>query len=142
MVGRIGRRSDSTGPNVLLVEDGVLLRLLVSEYLSESGFCITDVADADEALDVLKAGFPIDVVFTDLHMPRGKVDGLGLARWIRLHRPELKVILASGIMCDASPTFEPLHYGPILRKPYDNGELERQLWAAITERATPPRASL
>ena len=35
----------------------------------------------------------MDVVFSDIEMP-GSVDGFGLAKWIREHRPGLDVVLA------------------------------------------------
>lgn len=38
----------------------------------------------------------VDVVFSDIEMP-GSIDGFGLAKWIREHRPGLDVVLAGTI---------------------------------------------
>ena len=38
----------------------------------------------------------VDVVFSDIEMP-GSVDGFGLAKWIREHRPGVDVMLAGTV---------------------------------------------
>jgi CheY-like chemotaxis protein len=82
-------------PAVLVVEDEVLIRSAVAEYLRISGNLVVEAANAAEAIAVLAAGVPIDVVFSDIHMP-GTTDGLGLARWIHHHHPGIRVVLTSG----------------------------------------------
>jgi CheY-like chemotaxis protein len=54
-------------PTVLAVEDVVLARLLVAAYLQESGFQVIEAGSADEAVRVLNAKTPVDVVFSDIH---------------------------------------------------------------------------
>jgi hypothetical protein len=38
----------------------------------------------------------VDIVFSDIEMP-GVVDGFGLAKWIREHRPGLDILLAGTV---------------------------------------------
>jgi CheY-like chemotaxis protein len=79
---------------VLVVEDEVLVRLVIAEYLRECGFKVHEASNADEAVIVLeKPDISVDVVFSDIAMP-GSMDGFGLSQWIRQHRPELGIILA------------------------------------------------
>ena len=76
---------------VLIVEDEVLIRLVISEYLRDCGYRVIEAANADEALVVLKQEeLVIDIVLSDVEMP-GSMDGFGLARWIREHRTGLDV---------------------------------------------------
>ena len=80
---------------VLVVEDEILIRAAVAEYLRKSGYTVVEAADAAEAIAVFASGEPIDVVICDVDMP-GTMDGLGLARWIKQHYCTLPVLLTSG----------------------------------------------
>ena len=80
---------------ILVVDDEVLVRTLVSEYLRDCGFTTVEAASAAEAIEVLTSDLDVDVVFTDIEMP-GSMNGFGLAHLVREHRPHLKVVLTSG----------------------------------------------
>lgn len=80
---------------VLIVEDEILIRMLLSEALRHEGYAVIEAANADEALLVLHASPNPDVLVTDVRMP-GTVDGFQLAAYVRRTRPELKVIITSG----------------------------------------------
>lgn len=67
---------------VLLVEDEVLIRMVVADYLRECGYRVLEAGNADDAFKILTTNEPIDVVCTDVQMP-GTLDGFGLSRWIR-----------------------------------------------------------
>lgn len=85
-----------TGPaTVLVVEDETLIRLLASDSLRDEGFDVVTAASAAEAIAVLESGGRVDFVFTDVTMP-GAMNGVGLANWIRVHRPGLPVVVTSG----------------------------------------------
>jgi CheY-like chemotaxis protein len=82
---------------VLVVEDEVLLRLVVAEYLRDCGFKVIEAAHADEALMVLKQpDLRIDVLFSDIEMP-GSMDGFALAQWTRTNCPGLAVMLTGSV---------------------------------------------
>ena len=51
---------------------------------------------ADEAIIVLEADIAVDLVFADINMP-GTKDGLGLAQWLHDSRPDIKMVLGSGV---------------------------------------------
>ncbi len=80
---------------VLLVEDEVLISHLVAESLSEHGFIVHESPTADEALDYLKSGGEVDVLFTDVNLP-GSMNGAELAVQVRRLRPDLPIVYASG----------------------------------------------
>jgi CheY-like chemotaxis protein len=67
----------------------------------------------------------VHAVLSDIHMPGARLDGIGLARWIRAHRPRLPVFLGSGIQANLSSADAALSSGPLLTKPYDFDVLEK-----------------
>lgn len=115
-----------TPQTILVVEDEVLIRLVIAEYLRECGYKVHEAANANEAVTVLQSpDVSIDVVFSDVIMP-GEVDGFGLARWVRANRPEIQVILTSGIDRSAEVAGMLCEAGPLLDKPYEpQGVVER-----------------
>ena len=122
-------RSDdapASQPTVLVVEDEVLIRMAVSDYLRECGFHVVEAGCADEAMEILKSDTTVDIVFSDVNMP-GKMDGFGLVQWIRRERPQVKVILTSGVTRKAKEAGSLCEDGPVLAKPYHHGDLERQI---------------
>jgi len=117
-------------PTVLVVEDVTLVRLLVADYLRSRNFRVIEASGADEAMIVLEADIAVDLVFADINMP-GTKDGLGLAQWLHENRPDIKMVLGSGV-AGAAEKAERLGYlGPIVDKPYDLPQLERRLRAAL-----------
>jgi CheY-like chemotaxis protein len=53
-----------------------------AEMISDRGFEIIEVENAELAIAVLETRGDVEVVFTDVRMP-GSVDGLKLARYVR-----------------------------------------------------------
>ena len=122
------QQGETPGPTVLMVEGDVMIRLVVAAYLRECGFKVIEASSADEALIVLKADgkVAIDVAFVDIDAAGG-LDGFGLSQWIRRERAEIKIILASGAHRTAKEAGHLCEHGPIMRKPYDHKDLERQI---------------
>jgi len=82
---------------ILVVEDEVLIRLVIAQYLRDCGYRVIEAVHADEALLVLrKSELEIDVVFTDVEMP-GSMDGFALSQWVRSNRPGVDVIPAGSV---------------------------------------------
>ncbi|MBV8169467.1 MAG: PAS domain S-box protein [Alphaproteobacteria bacterium] len=80
---------------VLLVEDDPEVQLAAREMLRVLGCTVLTAGDAHGALDIIKQGADVDVLFTDVVMPGG-VNGIALAREARGLRPDLTVLLSSG----------------------------------------------
>ena len=80
---------------VLVVEDDALVRFDLAETLETAGYEIFEAGDATEAIAVLEANAEIRVVFTDIQMP-GSMDGLALARYVRMRWPPTIIVVSSG----------------------------------------------
>jgi CheY-like chemotaxis protein len=119
--------------SVLVVDDEVLIRLVICDYLRECGYRVIEAANAEEALLVLeKSDLRVDVVFSDIEMP-GDMDGFGLSRWVRDNRPELHMILAGTVPRAVNAAANLCEEGPHLAKPYEPQQVVdwiRQLLAA------------
>ena len=90
---------DATGEKrklVLIVEDDVLLRMDAMQMIEEAGFDVLEAANADDAISILEARSDIDVVFTDIDMPEGSMNGLKLAHAVKGRWPPVKIITTSG----------------------------------------------
>ena len=114
--------------SILVVEDNELLRLTVAEYLRDSGFDVLEASNGDEAIFMLKgdACAAINIVFSDIRMP-GSTDGFGLARWVRAHRPEARIILASGYISLGKEAANLGHAEIVVQKPYSCSDLARRV---------------
>jgi two-component system chemotaxis response regulator CheY len=65
---------------ILITDDSESIRELLSFTLENAGYKILSAVDGEDALKHL-TGSEIDLVLTDLHMP--KLDGIGLIKKIR-----------------------------------------------------------
>ena len=82
---------------VLVVEDDPAVRILVARALPKMGFTVSTAANGREALALMGA-LPEDyvLVLMDIKLPGMATDAL--IREIRLHRPEIAIILMTGLM--------------------------------------------
>ena len=88
--------SDSIGvPNVLVVEDEMILRMRAVDIVEDAGFHPVEAVNADEAISILESRSDISLLFTDIQMP-GSIDGLKLAHAVHHRWPSIKIILVSG----------------------------------------------
>lgn len=81
--------------SVLVVEDEALVRMDVSDRLSEDGFEVYEAATADDAIRLLEAHSDIQILFTDIDMP-GTMDGLKLSAYVRDRWPPVRIVVTSG----------------------------------------------
>lgn len=69
--------------SVLIVDDCATTRRLVGLYLKQQGFALIQAENGLEALEKM-AQTPVDLVITDMNMPR--MDGLSLTRALKQDR--------------------------------------------------------
>ena len=106
------------GQVVLVVEDEILVRMVIADYLRHCGYRVIEASSADEAMIVLQhKDVEVDVVFSDVEMP-GSMDGFQLAKWLRVNRPTVDVILASSVTRATDAAAELCESGPV-PKPYE-----------------------
>ncbi len=79
---------------VLLVEDLAEARALVARALREAGFEVFEAEDGAEALEVAREVGPLDVVVSDVSMPR--VNGPQLAARLSADQPGARFLFTSG----------------------------------------------
>lgn len=86
---------DFTGrETIMLVEDEDAVRMFSARALREKGYNVIDVNSGDKALDILNQGQKIDLLITDVVMP--KMDGPTLSKKVHHLFPNLKTIFISG----------------------------------------------
>jgi PAS domain S-box-containing protein len=99
---------------VLVVEDDEQVRAISVEMLSSLGYRVYIARDGHEALAILQSGEAIDLLFTDLVMPRG-MSGSELARQACKIKPGLAVLLTSGYALRQSAGSDEF---PVIAKPF------------------------
>lgn len=86
--------------HVLVVEDMPSVRMLIAETLIEAGYRCSQAGDVETAQSLLEADPSIDLLLTDVGLPR--LSGRQLAEWARRERPTLPVVLMTGYAENAS----------------------------------------
>lgn len=71
----------SNQPFVLIVDDSITVREMLSMTFSKSGYRVEQARDGQEAWQKLKSGLPCDLIFSDIEMPR--MNGLELLQHIQ-----------------------------------------------------------
>jgi putative two-component system response regulator len=86
--------ADTAPLSVLAVDDELWVRELLRDVLTESGYEVTVVSTAEDALIVLQ-DHAFDCILSDVNLPG--MDGLALSSLLKTLRPELPVILITGM---------------------------------------------
>jgi two-component system, NtrC family, response regulator AtoC len=119
-------------PQILVVDDEVNLRRVLSAQLMRDGYDVHVAVDGEDGLAVL-AEHHIDLVITDLRMPR--LDGMGFLREALRGEPELPVVMitAHGTVDTA---VEALKSGAFdyITKPFDQAEVRAVVRKALESR--------
>ncbi|TDI95971.1 MAG: response regulator [Caldithrix sp.] len=108
--------------NILLVEDQESIRLVIKQWLTESGYNVYAVKDGDEGLAVVRSNPDIEFVLSDIVMKN--MDGLEMLKKCRQAAPELPIVLMSGYTRDEN-IIEALRLGACdyLVKPFEKDQL-------------------
>ncbi|OSI20548.1 sensor histidine kinase [Bradyrhizobium canariense] len=115
-------------PNVLVVEDEMILRMRAVDIVEDAGFCPVEAVNADEAISILESRSDISLLFSDIQMP-GTMDGLKLAHAVHDRWPAIKIVLVSG-QVKPSETETPAD-SRFFRKPLAVDEMISQLQTMI-----------
>ena len=121
------RRQTGGGRHVLLVDDEESILAVTTSILRRQQFAVLAASDGIEAMELLRRhADQIALVMTDLMMPR--CDGVQLAEEVRRFRPELPIIIASGLVPLASESdnrgrLRALGITTVLTKPYSETQL-------------------
>lgn len=114
--------------HILIVDDDMELRELVTSYLSDNGFRVTGVGGGEQMRQVLNKQ-SADLVILDLMLP-GE-DGLSLLRWLReQHGPPVIIVSARGDEVDRIVGLE-MGADDYLAKPFGPRELLARIRAVL-----------
>ncbi len=90
---------------ILLVDDEAEIRDLLCQFLQRTGYVVTSVATAHEALTSVAAGAP-DLVISDLQLEQS--DGLEMIARIKELSPATPVLLLTSMLFDEKVVAETL----------------------------------
>jgi CheY-like chemotaxis protein len=126
VAGAVPRGSET----ILVVEDNEMVLYAALEIIGEFGYRVLHATDAESALAILGRGETVDLLFTDVVMPKG-MSGIELARAARRQHPGLPVLLASGYAATEMAESGFAGEFPAIAKPYRRAELAAKLRQAL-----------
>ena len=128
-------RRTAGSETVLLVEDEPVLLNVAAHVLREQGYTVLEAANGTDALRVSEecADQVIHLLLTDVVMPL--MGGRELADKLRVIRPDISVLFASGYTDDAVVSRDILEGGTqFLQKPFTPSDLARKVKETIQAR--------
>jgi CheY-like chemotaxis protein len=118
---------------VLVVEDDATVLRLAVQLLTQLGYQTLEARDGPEALAMLERNGRINLLFTDVVLPKG-MNGTVLAREAQRRRPQLRVLYMSGYTANAIVHHGVLDKGVhLLTKPFRKVELARKVRQVLDE---------
>ena len=119
---RVRRRPPSLEGTALVVDDDEVVREVCAALLERLGYRVRTVGDGIAALAHLEATGPVDLLLTDVVMPR--LGGAELGRRVAAQYPRTTVVYMSGFPGDLTDAGEELLF---LQKPFTPADLETLL---------------
>ncbi len=117
--------------NILLVEDEAELRNVNAEFLTSMGYVVLCAGSGPEALNLVATAGPLDLVITDVVMP--KMSGRAFAERMLQLRPGIKLLYISGYADDVlSHNGISMQGALYLQKPYTFNELASKIQTLLT----------
>lgn len=117
-------------PTVLIVDDDAIVRRVVQGHLSDAGYRVFEAEDGQEALEVLERIGSVDLVISDIVMPR--MGGAAFVEELLQQRPSQPVLFISAYPDEhVRESGRPSH--PFLPKPFTRDEL----YAKVIEAGRP-----
>ncbi len=118
--------AESGKPLVLIVDDSAEIRTLLREHVVQMGLLAVEAEQVDEAITLLDQLEDVDIVISDIVMP-GRRNGMDLALLLEKTRPELSVLLVSGLPADSDLLKSASSRFTVLPKPIDPALFESNL---------------
>lgn len=113
-------------PLVLIVDDTLPVRLMMSRILSQAGYRVATAADGASAVALIEGCGPPALVVTDLRMPLMR--GEAFARWLARHCPGTPLLFMSGF----GPEGDEQLPAALLKKPFTPEALLGAVRRALT----------
>jgi signal transduction histidine kinase/ActR/RegA family two-component response regulator len=125
--------ADASPAAILIVDDDQTTCNFCARALSQTGYTVTTATKVADALAIIHAPQPIDLLIADIHMP--DINGLELARIAREIDPALAIIIMTG-----HATLDAIHQtarrgvADFLTKPFELDELRIAVDQALHKR--------
>lgn len=116
---------------ILLVDDEELVRIGTGEMLADLGYEVVEATSGAEALRILRAGEPPDLLVSDYLMPG--MNGVELIKQAKRLAPAMKVLLITGYSTIAEG---PATLLPRLAKPFRQADLAERVAQLLESTAT------
>ncbi|HMG57677.1 MAG TPA: response regulator [Kofleriaceae bacterium] len=133
----VAAADDELGPpiqaTIVLVEDDEQVRTVIRDILERAGLRVIEARDGHEALAACRSHPGVDLVLSDVVMPR--LGGAELARSLAIDAPGTTVIYMSGYPNRGVPGGRSQDLGPVLQKPFTPGKLLDWIRGALRSRA-------
>ncbi|MCK1734884.1 CHASE3 domain-containing protein [Bradyrhizobium sp. 138] len=127
----VAPQAEGGAETIFVVEDDNLVRNFVTAQLQSLGYRTVAAPDSKAALELIDAGEPFDLLFTDVVIPGG-MSGRELAEEVAKRRPGLKVLYTSGYTDNAIVHHGKLDDGVLLlTKPYRRNQLAEMIRKAL-----------
>jgi CheY-like chemotaxis protein len=117
-------RPQPKGPGlgrILIAEDDEDVMNIMGRMLEEAGYEVLTASDGLQALHLMDSGDPVDLVITDIRMPR--MGGLALSERVESQHPGLPIIYITGYASEFNPLTPEGLPRPFLRKPFTEQDL-------------------
>jgi adenylate cyclase len=101
--------------NILVVEDDLLNRELISKVLRKEGHRVVEACDGAIALEILQV-LAFDLVITDFMMP--KLNGIEFVEHLHSLQPRIPIIFITGFLCVISGKTILHDVAEVLTKPF------------------------
>ena len=100
---------------ILVIDDQQAIRFMIRRSLEREGHEVAEAGDGEEGIERFRQS-PVDLVVTDIHMPRR--DGLEVIKELRSHFPDVKIIALSGNPRETIAAATHLGPGYVFIKPF------------------------
>ncbi len=119
---------------ILIIDDELSLREFLQILLSKDNHEVEVAVNGEAGIELLRQQ-EFDVVLTDLRMP-GAVDGMGVLRYVREHRPSVQIVMMTAF-ATTETAIEAMKLGAYdyLQKPFKNEELQALVHKCLEKRA-------
>src|SRR2546426_2904258 len=120
---------------ILVADDEVSMRELLSMLLETEGYAVLVASNGREAMEIFsQEKDKVDLVIQDLKMPG--MDGTELLRWLKSDSPDVPVIVITAFSTWDSAV-EAMRLGAFdyIRKPFDTDSIRSVISRAIEKRA-------
>jgi two-component system, cell cycle sensor histidine kinase and response regulator CckA len=122
--------ANHVGGTILVVEDSEAIRRVVCAMLAQNGYTCLEASDGAEALNRLHTGEEIQLVLTDVVMPR--MGGDELAGHVAREFPSVPILFMSGY--SDNPLVQAIAQSPIfLSKPFTSTALTTTVRRALEQ---------